>query len=65
MSLEAARSLSVPELLRVLNEKLGLEHTRLRKYHPPAAVSTTSLEAEVSMPPSVRPQWTRHRDLVH
>jgi len=65
MSLEAACDLSIPELLRVLNEKLGLEHTRLRKYHPPPAVSTTSLEAEVSLPSSAHPQGTRRRDLAH
>jgi len=65
MSLEAARDLSIPELLRVLNGKLGLEQTRLRKYHPPPAFSTTSLEAEVSVPSSARPQRTWRRDLAH
>ena len=65
MSLEAARDLSIPELLRVLNEKLGFEHARLRKYHPPPAVSTASLEAEVSTPSSARPQRTWRRDLAH
>jgi len=63
MSLEAARDLSIPELLRVLNEKLGLEHTMLRKCHPPA-VSTTSLEVEVSAPSSAHPQRTWRRDLA-
>ena len=61
----AARDLSIPELLCVLNEKLGFEHARLRKYHPPPAVSTASLEAEVSTPSSARPQRTWHRDLAH
>ena len=49
MSLEAALSLSVPELLRVLNEKLGLECTRAREIRlPPVPASITSLGTEVS-----------------
>ena len=49
MSLEAALNLSVPELLRALNEKLGLECTRARGIRlPPVPASITSLEAEVS-----------------
>ena len=50
MSLEAARGLTIPELLRVLNEKLGLECTRLRELPSPPDFSTASLEAEVSTP---------------
>ena len=49
MSLEAARKLSVLELLRVLDEKLDLEFTRVREtclHRAPAAF----LEAEVSTP---------------
>ena len=51
MSLEAALDLSIPELLRVLSEKLGLECTRAREIRlPPVPTSITSLEAEVSIP---------------
>ena len=50
MSLEAARDLSIPDLLRVLNEKLGLQFTTLRNTPLPPAVSTASLEYEVSEP---------------
>ena len=48
MSLEAARNLSIPDLLRVLNEKLGLECARLRETPLPPVVSAASLESEVS-----------------
>ena len=48
MSLEAARDLSIQDLLRVLNEKLGLECTTLRHTPLPPAVSAASLEPEVS-----------------
>lgn len=48
MSLEAARNLSIPELLHVLNENLHWECNGLREYHPPPAISTASLKAEVS-----------------
>ena len=48
MSLEAARNLSIPELLRVLNDKLHSECNRLQEYHPPLAVSISFLETEVS-----------------
>jgi len=48
MSLEAAHNLSIPELLRVLNEKLGLESSRLRETCLPPIVSIASLKAEVS-----------------
>lgn len=47
MALEAARDLSVQDLLRVLNEKLGLECTRLRETPLPPVVSAASLEPEV------------------
>ena len=49
MSLEAARNLSIPELLCVLNEKLYLEYNMLQGSHPLSAVSTASLETEVSV----------------
>ena len=45
MSLEAARMLSIPELLRVLNEKLGLEHSRVQEAS--LVVMVGSLEPEV------------------
>ena len=48
MSLEAVRDLSIPDLLRVLNEKIGLEFTTLRNTSLPPAVSAASLEFEVS-----------------
>ena len=47
MSLEAARELSIPELLRVLNEKIGIEHSRVREMPPPLAVSAATRELEV------------------
>jgi hypothetical protein len=50
MSLEAARDLSVPDLLCVLHEKLDMERTRPREIRLPAIVSTASLEPEVSIP---------------
>lgn len=50
MSLDAARNLSIPDLLRVLNEKLGLECSRLQNTPLPPASSTASLESEVSVP---------------
>ena len=50
MSLEATLNLSIPELLRALNEKLGLECTRARGIRlPPVPASITSLEVEVSI----------------
>ena len=48
MSLEAARNLSIPDLLSVLNEKLGLECTRLKETLLPCTVSATFLQSEVS-----------------
>ena len=54
MSLEAAINLSVPELLRVLSEKLGQECTRVREIPlPPVLASIATLEAEVSTPWSI------------
>ena len=44
MSLEATYDLSIQDLLRVLNEKLSLECTRIQE-NP---TSRTSLESEVS-----------------
>ena len=49
MSSQAVYGLSIPELLRVLNEKLGLERTRAREIClPPILGSMSSLEAAVS-----------------
>ena len=48
-SSEPARNLSIPDLLRILNDKLYLECIRLREYYPPPAVPTASLEIEVSL----------------
>ena len=47
MSLEAARELSIPELLRVLDEKLGIEYSRARKISPSLPVSAATREPEV------------------
>ena len=55
MSLETARDLSIPDLLRLLNEKLGLECTRLQETPPPPLVDTASLESEVSSPELIDP----------
>jgi len=49
MPLEAARDLSIPDLLRVLNEKLCLECTRLQEAPLPPA----SVESEVRIPVSL------------
>ena len=48
MSSKITNELSVLELLRLLNEKLGLERTRLREIRVSPAISVTSLELEVS-----------------
>ena len=58
MSLEAARNISIPELLHALNEKLYSECNRLREYRPPPAVSISSLETEVSI---FQPSHLNHR----
>jgi len=49
LEFEAARNLSVPDLLHLLKEKLSLEHAKLRKDPFPPAASTASLESEVSL----------------
>ena len=48
MSLEAARDLSIQDLFRVLNEKLGLDRTRIRDIFTSREVPVASLELEVS-----------------
>lgn len=50
MSLEAARDLPIPDLVRVLNEKLGLEYTRLQETPISCTMYVTSLQSEVSEP---------------
>ena len=45
---ETAHDLSVHDLLRLLNEKLGLDYTKLREGPFPPAVSTSLLATEVS-----------------
>ena len=50
MSLDTARGLSIPDLLRLLNDKLGLECARLRETPLPPIVATAPLESEVSPP---------------
>lgn len=47
MSLEAAWEPSIPELLRVLDEKLGVEYSRVWGIPPPLAVSAATRELEV------------------
>ena len=67
MSLEAAPNLSVPELLRVLNEKLGLECTRAREIRfPPVPGSVNSLSrAQVSINPVDLPLQAWWWDLTY
>ena len=48
MSLEAARDLSIQDLLRMLNEKFGLEYARIREISSSCTVPAASLELEVS-----------------
>ena len=50
MSLEVAYNLSISDLLHVLNEKLGLESSKLRGISLPTTCSAGSLESEVSVP---------------
>ena len=50
MSLEAARELSIPNLLRLLNDKLNLECTRLRETPPARVVPASTVESEVRAP---------------
>ena len=59
MSLEAARNLSIPDLLRVFNEKLDLESARLRGIRLPPIASTASLETDVSVSSLVHQQTQR------
>lgn len=58
MSLEAARNLSVKDLLHVLNEKLNLECTKVQVS---PAMSTQSLRSEVSETPLTN---LKHSDIV-
>ena len=58
MSLGVARDFSIPDLLCVLNEKLGLESSHLREMRLPPTFSTSSLKAEVSTPLTNPPQQT-------
>ena len=53
MPLEAARDLSIPDLLHVLREKLSLECARLREAGLAPVFSTASLGPEVSISRSV------------
>ena len=48
VSLEPVRNLSIQDLLRVLNEKLSLERTRIQEISPCHVVFTAELESEVS-----------------
>ena len=48
MSLEAARNLSVLELLQVLNENLDLEFARVREICLSPAIPAAPLQTEVS-----------------
>ena len=54
MSSEIALNLSIPELLRALNEKLGLECTRAREICIPLILNSISVKAEVSGSQSIR-----------
>ena len=47
MSLEAARKLSILELLRILGEKLDLEYSRVRGTPLPLEASVELVESEV------------------
>ncbi|KAF9786440.1 hypothetical protein BJ322DRAFT_1210821 [Thelephora terrestris] len=51
MSREVAQSLSISDLLSVLNEKLGLERSKLREISLPPIFSASSLESETSRQP--------------
>ena len=52
MSLEAARDLSIPDLILVLNEKLNLECSNILKSPLPPAASLASVESKVRAPSS-------------
>jgi len=53
MSLEAARNLSIPDLIHVLNEKLNLEWSSLLQTPLPPSVSLASVDSDVRVPSSV------------
>ena len=62
-TMEAGRNLSIQDLLCLLNEKLCLEHTKLRDTSLHPAAFTASLESEVSErqpthPPGERGDWS-------
>ena len=48
MSLEIARDLSIPDLLRMLKERLDLECNNVREAPLPLTMPTASLKSEVS-----------------
>ena len=48
LHLEAAHSLSIADLLRALNVKLGLEYAKLRETPSPPSPFASSPESEVS-----------------
>jgi len=54
MSSQTAHDPSILELLRVLNDKLGLGCIGVRETPLPPVVSTTSLETNVSISRSIR-----------
>lgn len=68
MSLEAARGLSIPDLLRLLNEKLGVECAWVREIPlspaVPAASLRESLGSEVSTRKLISSQGTWRRGLT-
>jgi hypothetical protein len=52
MSSEAILNLSIPDLIHMLDERLGLECAKLQDTSLPPAMGSASLEAEVSEPRS-------------
>ena len=54
MSLEAARKLSVPDLIHALNEKINAEWSGLLETPLPPGVSVASVQSEV------RAYWSIH-----
>ena len=60
MSLEAARNLSIHDLLRVLAEKLGLECTRVQQIPLLPVGSAASLASEVSVPWQISVLWLQN-----
>ena len=61
MSPETARDLSISDLLRLLNEKLGQECTRLLETSLPSLVSVALLKSEVSVPELIDPRHPNKR----